>query len=161
MVSAEPKSLTNIDVGHIFYRFQKAESYIDNLLSFIKAGLDRNQQILIIDSMRNLPMIIEKIQYIYTAEQHASISLVNNYDYYLSNGDFNTHNIQTHFQKDLSLSKNQNLSIRTWAHVEWVSTEPDTQLLKSFESQSDVLVLSENILSVCAYSVANLSSTLN
>lgn len=161
MESVYQSNLTNITEGYVFYRFQDGEAYIDNLVSFIKTGLVQNEQILIIESMRNLPKINAKVNSLFTDEQQSSIRLVNNYDYYLSNGDFTTETILTHFQKDLSLLKNINSSIRTWAHVEWVSTEPNAQLLKDFESQSDDFIVQERMVSVCAYSTANLSSNLN
>jgi uncharacterized protein YeeX (DUF496 family) len=161
METVYQSKLTNISEGHVFYRFQDSESYIDHLVSFIKTGIDRRQLILIIDSMRNLPKIIAKINMLLTIEQQSTIRLVNNYDYYLSNGDFNTQTILTHFQKDLSLLKEHNSSIRTWSNVEWVSNETDAQLLKEFESQADDFVIKERMLSVCAYTTANLSSSLN
>lgn len=161
MASVYPSNLTNLTEGHVYYRFNDEASYLDNLVTFIKTGLDRNQQILIVENMKNLPKISAKINTLFTAEQQSSIRLVNNYDYYLSNGDFNTHTILTHFQKDRSLFKNLNSLIRTWAHVEWVSTEPDAQLLQDFESNSDDFVKVESMVSVCAYSLANLSSSLN
>lgn len=151
-------NFTNVTEGHVFYRFQDGDSYIDHLVSFIETGLDRNEQILIIESMRNLPKISAQINSLFTVEQQSSIRLVNNYDYYVSNGDFNTRTILTHFQKDLTLYKNINSSIRTWAHVEWVSTEPIAQLI---EPQSDDFVIQERMVSVCAYSSASLSSSLN
>ena len=154
-------NLTNITEGHVFYRFQDGESYIENLVSFIKTGLDRHQQVLIIESMRNLPKICAKIDSLFTSEQQSSIRFVNNYDYYLSNGAFNTQTILTHFQKDLTLLKKHNSTIRTWSNVEWVSNEPDAQLLKEFESQADDFVIQERMVSVCAYTTANLSSSLN
>lgn len=161
MESLYPSNLTNITEGHVFYRFNDEAFYLDNLVAFIKTGLDRNQHILIVESMKNLPKISEKINSLFTAEQQSAIRLVNNYDYYLSNGDFNTHSIVTHFQKDRSLFKNLNSLIRTWAHVEWVSNEPDAKLLKDFEAHSDNFVILESMVSVCAYSLANLSSSLN
>jgi hypothetical protein len=154
-------NIQNLDAGHVFYRFQNGESYLNRLISFVKTGLERKQHILIIESMRNLPTITAELNSLFTAEQQSTIRFVNNYDYYLSNGDFNTQTILTHFGKDLSILNSLNTSIRTWAHVEWVSTEPEAQLLMDFESQADDFVLQEKMVSVCAYSVKSLSSSLN
>lgn len=154
-------NLTNVTEGHVFYRYQDGESYIDHLVSFIETGLDRGEQILIIENMRNIPKISDKINLLFTLEQQSSIHLVNNYDYYVSNGDFNTQTILEHFQEELPLYKNIISSIRTWAHVEWVSTESIAQLITNIELLADDFVLQERMLSVCAYSSASLSSSLN
>ncbi|MFC6038981.1 MEDS domain-containing protein [Paenisporosarcina macmurdoensis] len=153
--------LEKITKGHIFYRFQDEEAYLKNLISFILAGIENKEQILIIENMRNLPKIKDKIDMLISDEQQTSIRLVNNFEYYLSKGDFHTPTILNFFQKDLSALKNLNTSIRTWAHVEWTSSEPDTELLKEFESTADKFVLKEDMLSVCAYSSSHLTSTMN
>jgi hypothetical protein len=153
--------LEAITEGHVFYRFQDEEIYIKNLISFINTGLERKEHILIIESMRNLPRIIEEINSRYNDEQQSAIQLVNNFDYYLSSGDFNTQTILNHFQKDLDDLQALNSSIRTWAHVEWAAVEPDAELLKAFESQADDFVIKEGMVSVCAYASPNLTSPLN
>lgn len=161
MTPVTQMELKNVTEGHIFYRFQEVEPYIDHLISFIQTGIDQNEQIFIIDSMRNLPIIFTKINSIFTIEQQATIHLANNYDYFLSNGDFHTQTILNHFQKDLSLFKRDNSSIRTWAQVEWVSNENNAKLLKDFKFQSDDFVIQEQMVSVCAYSSAHLSDSLD
>ncbi|WP_226673753.1 MEDS domain-containing protein [Rossellomorea aquimaris] len=154
------EKLETLHKGHVFYQFQEENAYIRNLMIFIRAGLENNQHMLIIESMRNITKVKSRMNRLFTPEQVSSISLVDNFDYYFLNGDFNTQNILRHFQKDLTVLKNFNPSIRTWAHVEWTSKEPDTALLKEFESTADDYVLQEGLLSVCAYSKNRLSNTL-
>ena len=153
--------LEKITEGHVFYGFENQEAYLNNLISFILSGIENHQQILIIENMRYLPIVRAKIDKLISAENQSTIRLVNNYEYYLSSGDFNTHTILTHFANDLSLLKKENSSIRTWAHVEWASSQPDAQLLKDFELSSDDFVLEERMLSVCAYSSKHLTSNLS
>ena len=153
--------LTDMKKGHVFYRFQCDEAYLNNLSHFIKSGLDNNQQVLIIESMRNLPKVQALIDRIVSEENKPSIRLVNNFEYYLAKGDFHTQTILHHFQKDLSSFNNPDSSIRTWAHVEWASSKPDAELLKEFETTADDLVLNAKLLSVCAYSNDHLSPDLN
>lgn len=152
--------LEEVKTGHVFYRFQCHEAYLNNLSHFIQTGLDNNQQVLIIESMRNLPKVQALIDKGISEEKKPSIRLVNNFEYYLAKGDFHTQTILHHFQKDLS-SFNPDSSIRTWAHVEWASSKPDADLLKEFESTADDLVMNANLLSVCAYSSDHLSPDLN
>lgn len=153
--------LEKINEGHVFYGFENKEAYLNNLISFILSGIENQQQILIIENMRYLPIVKSKIDMLISAEHQPSIRVVNNYEYYLSSGDFNTQAILTHFANDLSLLKKENSSIRTWAHVEWASAQPDAQLLNEFELSADDFVLEEGMLSVCAYSSRHLTSNLS
>ncbi|MCR8847487.1 MEDS domain-containing protein [Rossellomorea sp. SC111] len=153
-------NLGALQKGHVFYPFQQQEAYIRNLMLFIQAGLKNNQHILIVESMKNITKVKNRMHRLYTEEQLSSISLVDNFDYYFLNGDFNTQHILRSFQKDLSIIKKINSSIRTWGHVEWVSKEPDAALLNEFESIADDYVLKEGMLSVCAYSKNSLSNAL-
>ncbi|MCZ8537087.1 MEDS domain-containing protein [Paenisporosarcina quisquiliarum] len=152
--------LEKITVGHVFYEFQEEEAYLNNLISFIRSGIEGKQHILIIENMRNLPKVRTVINMLFSEEQQSSIRLVNNFEYYLSNGDFNTQSILNHFQQDLEQLTETNTTIRTWAHVEWASSEPDVELLKEFESTADAFVTERRLLSVCAYSSTHLSPNL-
>ncbi|WRP08740.1 MEDS domain-containing protein [Rossellomorea aquimaris] len=152
--------LVALHKGHVFYQFKSEETYLSNLMLFIRSGLKNNQHVLVIESMRNITKVRNRMKRLLNDEQQSSIYLVDNFDYYFLNGDFNTKKILNHFQKDISIIKKQNPSIRTWAHVEWTSSEPDTFLLNEFESTADEYVLQEGLLSVCAYSKNSLSPTL-
>ncbi|MGG1572572.1 MEDS domain-containing protein [Fictibacillus sp. NRS-1165] len=152
--------LEKISEGHIFYHFNDEELYLENLVSYILSGLEKHQLILVIENMKILPKLQEKLNLLLTEEQRSYVRMVNNFDYYLSNGDFNTTTVVKHFERDLSSLKDFNLPIRTWAHVEWSSSEPDVELLKDFETTADDFVLLENTLSVCAYSSERLTSEL-
>ncbi|UYP05940.1 MEDS domain-containing protein [Priestia megaterium] len=154
-------SSKQFDKGHVFYRYENNQIYINNLMSFIKNGLEGKQRILIIESMRTLPQLKANIDKEFNHQQQEAIRLVNNFDYYLASGDFHTKTILTHFQEDLSMLKMKNTPIRTWAHVEWASEEPDVLLLEEFESTADNFVKEEGMISVCAYAADSLSSTLD
>lgn len=154
------ETIEEIKDGHVFYQFQDEDIYLEKLMSFIQIGLDNNQQLLIIESLRILPKIREKINDVVSSEQQSSIRLVNNFEYYLSNGDFHTETILKNFQMNLNELKKSNSTVRTWAHVEWTSSEPDIKLIKEFESEADNAVRKEKTLSVCAYSTNHLNTTL-
>ncbi|MBT2679991.1 MEDS domain-containing protein [Bacillus sp. ISL-35] len=159
--SHQTNNLETLTEGHVFYRFQDEEIYINKLISFIKTGIEKKEHILIIENMRTILKIKSKIDSLFSDEQQQFIFLVNNFDYYLSSGDFNTKTILKYFQKDLSALKKLNSSIRTWAQVDWASTEPDEELLKEFESSADDFVIEARMLSVCAYVSHRLSNRLH
>ncbi len=154
-------NLENLKEGHIFYRFKDKDAYINNLISFIAVGLVNGDNILIIESMKNLPKIKKEVTQKFSKEQQTSIRMVNNFDYYFSGGDFNTATILKHFEKDLTLIKKVNRSVRTWAHVEWASDNPDAEQLRDYEGIADDFVVRERMISVCAYSCNSLSPILH
>ncbi|MGD6872056.1 MEDS domain-containing protein [Sutcliffiella horikoshii] len=155
------RNLESLKEGHIYYRFREKDIYLTHLFSFIDIGIKSGETVLIIESMKNLPIIIEKVEQRFSEEQQESIRIVNNFDYYFSGGDFNTKTILGHFAKDLTLLKKDNRSVRTWAHVEWASDEPDAEQLKEYDATSDDFVVREGMLSVCAYSCRSLSPVLH
>lgn len=155
------REYNKISIGHIFYRFLDETAYMNNIFSFIQSGIEMNQQILIIENMRNLPKVQAFIESSFEENKRSSVRLVNNYDYYLSKGDFSTQNIVNHFTNDLSYFKDCQSTIRTWAHVEWSSSKPTIELVKEFERTADNFVKESQMLSVCAYASARLSSSLN
>ncbi|WP_223492583.1 MEDS domain-containing protein [Sutcliffiella horikoshii] len=155
------RNLENLKEGHIYYRFKERDIYLNHLFSFIDMGIKSGDTVLIIESMKNLPKINEEIQQRFSEEQRESIRIVNNFDYYFSGGDFNTKTILGHFAKDVTLLRKDNRSVRTWAHVEWASDEPDAEQLKEYEASSDDFVIQQRMISVCAYSCDSLSPVLH
>jgi len=150
----------NIKKGHVFYQYLDEETYMNNLVSFISTGIENKEHILIIENLRNHPKLMAILNTLFSEKQQSTIRIVNNFNYYLLNGDFNTPNIVNHFTEDISFINKFNTTIRTWAHVEWASSEGDAKLLKDFESTADELVVAENLLSVCAYSSMRLTPQL-
>ena len=153
------KELHTVQKGHVYYQFQDENTYMQHLISFIQTGINNNNRILVIENMRNLPKIKEKVERMFTEEQLAYIRFVNNFQYYLANGDFNTQSILSNFKNDLSVLNHT--SIRSWANVEWASSRPDSELLKEFEAEADEFINEEKLLSVCAYSSTRLNPDLN
>ncbi|MFC7784085.1 MEDS domain-containing protein [Rossellomorea sp. GCM10028870] len=94
--------LVTLKKGHVFYQFQAKEAYLNNLMLFIRSGLEKNQHMLVIESMRNINKVRNRINRICRKEQQSFIYLVDNFDYYFLNGDFNTRNILNHFKKDIA-----------------------------------------------------------
>ncbi len=62
-------SSKKFDKGHVFYRFENKQFYMNSLMTFIKSGLESKQYILIIESMRTLPQIKAKIDEEFSHQQ--------------------------------------------------------------------------------------------
>ncbi|WP_162920100.1 MEDS domain-containing protein [Paenisporosarcina cavernae] len=154
------EALFPINQGHVYYRYSSNQIYIERLKEFIADGIQQNQSILIIDNMRNIPILEGLLKKEFPTAGPQEIHLVNNYDFYLSNGDFNTSTILDHFEKELSRFNNSK-EIRSWAQVEWSSTTPDTEKAEEFESYADEYILDQKMLTVCAYSTQRLTERLH
>ncbi|MEK3805442.1 MEDS domain-containing protein [Bacillus sp. FSL H8-0547] len=157
----KPVTLTDLNEGHVYYHFKDEEIYLEKVASYIQDGLKKNDQILLIESMKLSGKVSHYIENHFTEEEQNSIRLVNNFDYYSGNSKFNIASILAYFDRDLGSLSDKNVRLRTWAHVEWMSNMSDAALLESFETTSDEFVLNENILSVCAYRDASLTDDAN
>lgn len=62
-------SSKKFDKGHVFYRFEDKQFYINNLMSFIRSGIEIKAHILIIESMRTLPQIKANIDKEFSHQQ--------------------------------------------------------------------------------------------
>ncbi|MCG1022557.1 hypothetical protein EKQ44_12910 [Sutcliffiella horikoshii] len=155
------QSLESITVGHVYYLFQDKDVYMDHLISFVNTGIKRDENILIIESMKNIPKINTELNKHFNEAQKSNIRVVNNFDYYFASGDFNTKAMLAHFAKDVVLFNEENNSIRTWANVEWASDDPDAEKLKLYEATIDDFVLDEKMVSVCAYSHNSITPMLD
>lgn len=155
------KDLHTLQKGHVYYKFQDERKYMQHLISFIQTGLEHNNRILIIDNMRNIPKIENSIENLFTQEQKSNIRLVNNFQYYLTNGGFNSQYIVSNFKDNLASLNHPTSSIRSWANVEWASTRPSLELMEEFEAAADECICHEYLLSVCAYSSIRLNEDLH
>ncbi|WP_404350391.1 MEDS domain-containing protein [Sutcliffiella horikoshii] len=155
------QSLENITAGHVYYLFEDRDVYLEHLITFVKTGLKTGENVLIIESMKNISKINAELDKHFNEEQKSNIRVVNNFDYYFASGDFNTKAMLAHFAKDVILFNRENNSIRTWANVEWASDDPDAEELKFYEATIDEFVLDERMVSVCAYSRTSITPTLD
>jgi signal transduction histidine kinase len=75
-------------------------------------------------------------------------------------GDFHTQSIIHHFQEIIDPFFNDNIPIRTWAHVEWSAQSDINHKLKEFEDSADCTVNEAGLVSVCAYPADSLTVSL-
>ncbi len=146
--------------GHIFYSFQEKERYIENAITYITSGVEQGSCVLLIENDRYFSLLRTKLESLLTKEQLKRIHHVNNYDFYYSRGDFHLTSIISYFSKIIGSYRENNLSIRTWAHVEWGDTEEISCEIKKFEEEANKAVSSMKLLSVCAYDADRLTESL-
>lgn len=54
----------------------------------------------------------------------------------------------------------ENISFRTWAHVEWGQQDEIYKILEEFENEADRLVTAQELCLVCAYDAERIPNSL-
>ncbi|SDN08549.1 MEDS: MEthanogen/methylotroph, DcmR Sensory domain [Fictibacillus solisalsi] len=155
------EELRSLKQGHILYKYENEVKYLSNLLSFIMLGLKRQHRVLVVESEKNLPKLKEQLESLIPVDKMSEILLINNFDFYLLNGDFHTHTIVNHFSNQTMVLDQVNKPAWTWAHVEWSSQEANCELVQKFEFKANEVIHKERRLSVCAYPLERLTPKLN
>ncbi|USK41747.1 MEDS domain-containing protein (plasmid) [Cytobacillus firmus] len=139
------------DGAHIFYSFDTPEKYIENALLFIEKGIKEEERVIIIENARLFPLIQKKISSIIKLNDSDKIHRINNYDFYYSSGDFHPTSINKYFATIVSPYVENNIPIRTWAHVEWGDHQEIFRKIEEFETEAHINVSEKKSISVCAY----------
>jgi len=144
--------LTNKKNGiHIFYSIEEIETYLNDLVSFVLAGVEQGDHVLVIESEKIIPKLNEKLLPLLSDEQLTYIHTINNFDYYCLNGSFQPRVIFTNLSSAIKSFNKNNSSFRAWAHVEWAEQEGITAILERFEREADNFVAENGLYIVCAY----------
>ncbi|OIK10305.1 MEDS domain-containing protein [Bacillus sp. MUM 13] len=137
---------------HIFYYITEQQSYLNNLISYIRSGIEQDDHILIIESEKIILQLNRQLKGILTKQQMSHVHTINNFDYYCSNGSFQPHVIFSYLNNILKPFYDNGLSFRTWAHVEWHDEQESIlAILEEFEKEADRLVNEGGLYLVCAY----------
>lgn len=146
--------------AHILYFFENKTNYIENMMAYIKAGLDRGHHLLIIENPTIYSEVNPWILKLFTDEQRKCIHHMDNHTFYDYYGDFHIHSILKNFDEVLEPFFNHNISIRTWAHVEWKKQDNISAKLEEFENLADCSVNNHGLMSVCAYDASDVTASL-
>jgi len=144
--------LTNKKNGiHIFYSIKEIETYLNDLVSFVLAGVEQGDHVLVIESEKIIPMLNKKLKLLLSDKQLTYIHTINNFDFYCSNGSFQPRVIFGNLSTAIKSFNENNNSFRAWAHVEWAEQEGISALLERYERESDNFVAENDLYIVCAY----------
>ncbi|OCA81592.1 hypothetical protein A8F94_22245 [Bacillus sp. FJAT-27225] len=150
----------NLSEGHVFYNTYSPDRYIDNLLLFIRSGLNQGQHCLIIENDRLWLRAKSRFSKNFTSKQLERVIHINNFDFYYYTGDFHTETIVDYFSKILSPYKERKFEVRTWTHVEWGNDIDMNTKIKQFEQKAEEDVSKLKLLAVCAYDGERLNKSL-
>lgn len=146
--------------GHILYIYDSLQGYRDNVISYILAGINQNQQVLVIENKHTTDQIKGILQELLTQDQNESIHFFDNYDFYHLYGNFDCELIVSHFSEVINQFHEKHMTVRTWANVNWNEVEKIFEKLEEFERRADQCVRSSNLISVCAYNGNQIPASL-
>lgn len=139
-----------IDNAHILYTYNETEKYIENLLTYILAGIEQGDSVLIIENDRIYPLLHKKINSCLGEEELNKVHRINNFDFFCLQGNFNPSTVVNYFSKRLKPYTKGKVSLRTWAHVEWREEKDILSTIATYE-EIDKVVKEMNLLAVYAY----------
>lgn len=145
--------------AHILYIFEDIHYYLENMMAYIKAGIERNHHLFLIENSTIFSEAEQRIKESFSSEEQERIHHVDNYLFYRCYGDFHIQSIVEHFGEILDPFLKSNITIRTWAHVEWKEQDDISRKLEEFETLADCSVNEMGLMSVCAYAAADISAS--
>lgn len=148
------------NTAHILYFFEDSNSYLNNMIAYIKAGIEQGHHLLIIENTNIFNIAQQRINTLFSSQQQTCIHHMDNYLFYLYYRDFHVHSIVEHFDRILTPFLNEKINIRTWAHVEWKESDDIARQLEQFEKLADCSVNDMGLMSVCAYAASDISASL-
>ena len=138
------------EAAHVFYYVDNAERYIDNAVSYILAGIEQGDQVLLVENERLYPKILKRVEELVSKEQLQNIHYVNNFTFYWRNGNFHPPTIIAYFFDAISPFVKGEQSFRTWGHIEWRDEMEITKDIQEYECGIDQLIPGIKAISVCA-----------
>ncbi|WP_353654076.1 MEDS domain-containing protein [Bacillus sp. ISL-55] len=155
----EVTEIANQVKGHGIYFFQDQDRYISNVVDFVVSGLERDEYSIIVENDRIIPLIQKRLKDLLDESRLEKVNFINNYDFYYAKGDFSVNSIFD-FLPNLIEGYSENLTVRSWAHVEWRDEPAVSKKLMSSEKEADEIVTETNLLSICAYDSDRVSEEL-
>ncbi len=146
--------------AHIFYSVNDLERYINNAVSYIITGVEQGEQVLIVESERIYPKILKRLEELVPQEQLKKVHYINNFTFYWRNGNFHPPTILAYFADLISPFLEEELSFRTWGHIEWRDEMEILKDIEEYEYGIDRLMPQTKAISVCAYDEARISAEL-
>jgi hypothetical protein len=137
--------------GHILYHFDDNETYLQNAVTFITAGVKEGSHIMMIENDRNRMLITRKLQSVLSDQELAQVHFDNNYDFYYSNKTFGPERIFSHFKSTVNPYLEKNVPLWTWGLIEWGNQQEILESVAEYESQIDPYISRYGLTSVCAY----------
>ena len=136
---------------HVLYSFQEIENYLIQVVNYIQEGIAAGDYVILIENERLFPIIQKELTSKLTEGQMKFLHYVNSFDFYFSSGSYHPPAITDYFNKTLQPYVENQVSFRSWAHVEWATMEEPLFLIEDFEEIVDEAVNELSFPLICAY----------
>ncbi|WP_270181360.1 MEDS domain-containing protein [Alkalihalobacillus sp. CinArs1] len=136
---------------HVLYAYQGRSNYVKQVLGFIQDGIKAGEHVILIENEPVYRLIEKELSRLLTEEDRSYVHRINNFDFYFSSGSYHPPAIVEHFQKSVEPFVENNVSFRSWAHVEWASMEEPLHIIEDFERIVDRAVHEYSFPLICAY----------
>ena len=154
------KGLNKGDCKHICYIYNDCGGYMENLVSFIMTAINDGDHVLLVENERNILTINTRLQNELSRNQLVNVHYMNNFNFYFSNETFHPQTVSMHFLNYIQPFIENNVSFRTWGHIEWGDDKDIERDIEKYEREVDKLTKDKGIISVCAYPAAKTSDSL-
>lgn len=124
---------------------------MEEVIHFIHAGIEAGEYVILVENERNFNRIYEHLKPKITSAQMKQLHYVNSLDFYFSSGGYHPPAITEYFNKTVQPYIDNNISFRSWAHVEWATMEEPYHLIGEFERIVDTAVNQISFPLICAY----------
>ncbi|PZD95381.1 hypothetical protein DNH61_12635 [Paenibacillus sambharensis] len=137
--------------AHILYFYSSDEGYMDNAFAFVRAGLEQNQQILLLDSEENYELICKMLAGSGLEQAVSRIHFIAHEWFYrcesLGEGLY-----RDELGKLARTMQAGGQPVRSWGHVYWVdNSEAIFSVLQEYERYCDDLFSDMGLFGVCVY----------
>ncbi|MBT2694309.1 MEDS domain-containing protein [Bacillus sp. ISL-55] len=136
---------------HVLYSYNEIEKYIEQAVNYIEDGVMAGDYIIFIENEPLFRLINKELRTRLTEDQMKFVHSVNNYDFYYSSGSYHPPAILDYFNKMVEPYIENDLSFRSWAHVEWATMKDPLHIIEDFERIVDEAVSSSSFPLICAY----------
>ena len=137
---------------HVLYSYFQMESYLEQVVSFIENGIKAGEYTILVENDRLYPLIQKELSSRVPKAQMKFVHFVNSLSFYYSSGSYHPPAIADYFNKMIKPYVENDVSFRSWAHVEWASMEEPLYLIRDFEKIVDQAVNQVEFSLICAYS---------
>lgn len=133
---------------------------MEEAIHYIHAGIHAGEYIILIENERNFKKIHKELKTKIPSAQMKQLHYVNSLDFYFSSGGYHPPVIKDYFNKTIQPYVDNNVSFRSWAHVEWATMEEPYHLIGEFERIVDKAVNQISFPLICAYEERKMPNAL-
>jgi hypothetical protein len=143
--------LQNHKSAHLLYAFNGMDNYIRSAVNYILDGVSSGQSIILIENERYLPHLMKELKKHLNENEMAKIHQINNFDFYFSSGSYHPPAILNYIENMYKPFLDENITFRTWTHVEWSTIDGPLSIVEELEKVVDRLVADMGLIIMCAY----------